>query len=947
MRVILLVLILAFGNLSAWAVGEQPDCPAFVISPEGERLGGQFVFNCFGVRGSDLNLTGAAGRIDGRLMTIDRRTCDCLQEAPTAVQAFNVGAQAASRQSVITRANEDGLEDYYDAWSNIEMMSNKLSSTRNGMMFQASILDPSRPVGLLTSRFNVSPMDNVINPALLTANQEISRRYPPRRDGNFTEDRMPSIQALQDTCMLNGASASCTPQPRESCISQRAFAAMSMIPSEPEFFEIARSLPERFDDDDWNYSKIFTELKNMRNDRRINLNKMIDGQVNPIRTRMMTLAGRIEFLNRNQLFKNLFQTSGPELSQSRRDLYRNLRESFSGMTCQNVGWSCAQEYVSSDRFSNLMSASRDIFANQTVIQRCNEVANLALTADLNGLVDRITARAPKMRYFNTSPRPDLPETSESTNGSGPIVVTALGGQMPECSGEIQNVEMLESCVRRFGTFCRNIELAAPAFTADSTDSIIDTGYPEYFRSQQGTSTPGRGDQSGQQNFCMQARFSSGTPPQQSDFLTFKTGHCVGARATTPECTQPGNPDLLRNFIQAFPNSRSENDEGVESFEVKESDQFVLAFLGNPKNNEIIRDLAPGEAEVGGQRFNSTEYNAGLADLVRRERVLKEEKTASIAREAESNLSPKTDAAIVVPQTLVRDTGSIGSVGTPTLSAQIPTRIQSLQGSPVLALDAAAVRGLAETKETEVREQTARLADIPRREAAATTDPERARLLAEAEELRRTIEQNRTTASDYRSRVIELEQAQRATADRGAFDSGARPTNFGTGSSEFQYQSVAPQSAASGNGSLGGGQSLASALGGVSGGNPGRVLPIRFDERETLRTPTGAVALIVAQDRVETSEDQSISGVLRSAVPINLDSVPADVYAGFESRSMATLNSYSALINRTPGQMIRLSVSLPGRPVITMLVMKGRNGQLLFQPVRTLASLNGVIDSATR
>ena len=961
MKVLLVFNILLMIAMSAFAQETAP-CVLTSVSPQALELGRSLNVSCFENRFNSYE-RGNSRHNENRRMIIERNVCSCLRASPVALPAFNVGAQSPNvgLAQVQARAESIGGTAYYDRLDQIYGFNQAFNTERSGMLFQASLLDPQQSPAELMQAFNLNQVDGPISQGITAANAEIQRRYPPGAPPN--EDRLPSLTQDLNFCVLSSTYGRCnqpSPARLESCMTPRAFAAMAQIPQDNEFYT-AIDNAQSFNPDEWNFETLQTQLEGLYNnvDLDINLNREDGPQARGAGYDLVNqLWAKIKFLNANPLYKNLFSTPRGTLTTQKNKLFFDIKRAYSGVSCtrdrEDLRPTCATAFASSDRFDVLTSETRNIFSDRDVMRQVVAVGQRRIEGMVANAVNEVGLRAPKAKLFNTS-EPlihTVPEIDEATGqtiiGTGGVVAPMLSMCYPAQIGT--NADILISCVERYGTFCRNLEENAGVFTGDfMRQKIITSSYPSNFNIERGERNQ---DESGVGSFCRRTR-SSGPPPtgQQMNFDDYLAQNCSGPAASTPICLPAGRPELLGRFLQAFPGTTQDNGTYNEDGEAG----FARAFLSNQKNRDIIKEL-PNDAIDAGTRPQTMadlerSFNAAAEYGQRRRNGVQSDGRSdnSTLATTETRIGPKTptlapreDLAGLRDNTLI----------TPTLSDQIPTAIPFIASSGATNLGIPEIRDLAVRKEAEVERDQTRLANLERERRAPQTPPtDLQRLQEEAAALTRTIEENRSEASDYRRRITELEQAPRTqdlTRGRDIAGGASASQSLGSGSQSFSFNAPVniPPTGGSGAGSVFGGVSLED-VGGLrsrgDGSLSGReLMDIRYNESSR------SGSIIVSADRPdsEAGTDRAVAGAAARATPVNISDLTPEEYNGFASGDAAVI---ARLQNRiTPGSTgqifwVNVRSTDPTQPVVRRVFIRGRNGELMLHsiPQARLATLSGL------
>jgi hypothetical protein len=304
MKVVLIIFVLTSLGVRAQEVSDEA-CRQFSVSPEAERLGGSLVLGCFAEREATYKLSRINRYHTARKMVIDRAACDCLRGSPISASGMEVGARRAATLETVLENAGGSFDAQVELDENIVDFNIELGAERNGMIFQASLLDPGTSPTELLSTYSLDGLNTHIETQTRNANAQLRSQHPRTIGTDSSENPVPEIQGEMNYCLLSTAHERCTEAP--SCISPRTEIAISQIPKSPLFYKHMQNAPAQFNPADWNYDELVREHDRLKSD------PSFDSFQGPLYERVYTLADKIQFLNANQLFKNLFSSTSESL----------------------------------------------------------------------------------------------------------------------------------------------------------------------------------------------------------------------------------------------------------------------------------------------------------------------------------------------------------------------------------------------------------------------------------------------------------------------------------------------------------------------------------------------------------------------------------------------------------------------------------------------------------
>lgn len=832
--------------------------------------------------------------------------------------------------------------------ANISRISGELSLARNGMLFQASLFRPGgqssdelvRSYNLRDGRFDAN-----FQSELREANNLL------RNSG--TEDR---FNADLDTSFLQ------TPQNFNSCATTRDLMNFAQVPSGGpgdfvfyENMQILARTNSQFNDGDWNYNSLVTHV------REYLARKYRDpDSISEEENRSAALYfSRMKFLNNNPLYKNLFMSSAttPAIMNAKTALFEKLKTAYNlpDTACSAANMdNCREAFVSQARLERLTQESAAIFADEIVMGEVQSVGEGAL----QGLLDE--AKRARERIAN------------------PFYFTPAGMET-NCRDLTQN---FAACVADYAQYCKSMDREIPRLRTDQ--SLMSPAFRRnaIIGDLNNVAMSSNSDVETSRNWlCERPRFNRTKTPASMEFSQYRESYCSTAtpERRTLDCN-PRNPNpLMFKFMTDYPGEMGNTDvTSIDDLHSPTRDYFEFI------RGRVVRDGLQRQP-IGSQVATGPAFDDGVdpAASIRQPTNLDRTNAINQVRSNTNNTAKsETERTGVVAEGSTGRTevaknvrpapepgtsrGGVqpGSYATyaPTLSPVMLARVPVPQGTPVEQL--ATYREQKVATETRIREIDTRRqvteAQIPA--ASGSQLSELQAMIQSLQTLRQTQQEN---ADELQARIASLEAAARnpqrsiagspdqsGSGDRSVVDAPGGPTPM--------FQSQAPLQ------SMGGGASTfpvgAGNVGGFGSASLGDVVSgagaagrrpvssvIRYDQ---LRSSSDGSIIVGTDRRVggsgSDSLDPRVMTEAESNPQLDLGTVSTEAYAGFESRDLNVLSLFADRIRGTQGDVVRISVAsqIPGRPRIEMIVVKN-NGRLLFQPLRTLAALNGAIDQSRR
>lgn len=350
----------------------------------------------------------------------------------------------------MSNLTEDPPASQVDVIANLSTEKQLLLDSRNGMMFQASLLsnDPA-DMTRLSQAFNQSwigsrDLRKSEGEAVIErARDQIQNRYRAAFGNGSTAPALQVPQASEG--LLNGS------EPVNSCVSMRDYMAYRQFPKDEEFYKELRATS--FEPDQWNFTSLMAQVTRQSRDE-----GLVDLESARTHQTLGPLIRRLDYLQRNPLVKNLFMSSDEDRTTKER-LFNIIKSNLGSVNencnsdvngCRNQAFAKAGEYqdglrrffddpgtrerlarslnvVGHDRFVNGLEAlPKKVFSSHKVVT----------TSDLHSIIPSISATMSAAR--DITPRFGASLGADQTNSPFSI---STGYRPPRVgSGLFQNLD---------------------------------------------------------------------------------------------------------------------------------------------------------------------------------------------------------------------------------------------------------------------------------------------------------------------------------------------------------------------------------------------------------------------------------------------------------------------------------------------------------------------------
>ncbi|MES2525685.1 MAG: hypothetical protein V4598_01305 [Bdellovibrionota bacterium] len=498
--------------------------------------------------------------------TNDLSICSCLDNDRTSLQGQEYQRAKTLNPSNWNSQTQSAMND------NVDRLNRVLEAEQNAMRFQASTL-PASDSGseFLSGAFSNYGVDVSSNLERIRADalRQYNELSDARAEGNVA---MAAIEIRPpDENLLTSR-----PNTPEQCIPMRTHMTGRQMPTEPAFFEDMASLPETYDQNQWNYETL--KARFLR-------------EAGPVRDLREALTKpeakktflRLQFLERNPLYKNLFSSDAPGATAQKQILWNKIRTAYGNRSATPEQKTAA--------FLNLRRDTGRFFTSSSEIVSMTQAG---ATANMNLLMAQIPRRVRSISVpFDPATTWDLSVTRNrlvgpigattiDINDPALISTTSFMGVSVGANGLFGETRSRRSMDREragnYASYCSRLTFASWQNQYTVLKELEDKLGAAY------SSEPWKNDEYANQNINMctsQRRPRTGTGT--SSFVDFRIAFCSAKQ--TAECDPANQPALVARYLNEYPLSASGDDDSLEI-------SAIMPFL---KGSEIIPTITPEAA----------------------------------------------------------------------------------------------------------------------------------------------------------------------------------------------------------------------------------------------------------------------------------------------------------------------------------------------------------------
>lgn len=887
------------------------------------------------------------------LLDADRAVCACLGESTNvAIKARMLSASIKGTP----QASEAAVKNFRD---NVGLAQKRLQDLQNGMMFQASILSESNRA--FTEAYSQGQMRKVLDPkqkqsggrlAVDKIGEQVSSSWVKARGHNlfsatFMNDVRQSKATVNDG-VANALNSLVLPPADKNlltetklaegqCVSAREYLAYKQIPSPKSTFYSALTSKE-YHPTDWNYNILQGQLKALETGSK--------DEVASRNSNIRQVRERMEFLNRNPMFKNFFMVS----LATNDEYYKsaNITDEEKAKIINNPGWTNLD--AKKQELFNIIKGLNPSDKNNVAAFR-QKATDFFIRPEV-GYLTNLEVQKSMYREFENLKNPinlmpaKLPSTQKELEAK--FAENTKYISPGECNKGGANVE---KCVDSYSAYCKLLndsevqmysnDTGAENLAADVTFENMDNFDPNISTNPDFKKFNDR--------ICNSRRLARapGANPSQT-FFEFKKNYCSKNKNAACLASSVGGNDKIRDeYFKSYGE--------LEQSPNKEDDrQIVENFDVTNKGMNTNKTMNLEEAEMVANSDSSPERSKNLLDRIGDFFTNKEEKK-------------EEDAVVAVPvsegsafSTFAKGMGNLASNmgGQPMIeetsnfvpaTAVVPTTTTVASEQRLSEDDKEKIRSQAEDEIAKSKKEIAAATSAAQKESLETRMKLMEELLAQKTEneakYQKLIDQlSKKNDEKLDAKVAEAVKAETQSNRRQAANTFQASNNF----DDFEDQrnrapaSVGDSGGYGTSGGTGGGNSSSSSSAGgakVSAGSRGNKAVANFNTAllEAQEAKTGKIqkssdgSIVVASD----SDSPALKSLSNAASGTDYSlSVTAADYAGFENQSVETLKRYQEKLisSMDSNQSVRVLVKSDKKEPLEFYVVKD-GGKLFFKPVR--------------
>lgn len=229
------------------------------------------------------------------------------------------------RNSMTNEANRALIQRRTNSLNrNIERLNNVIIAERNGMRVQGSSLPTTNETGSFLASYFTNRETFDINVSLSTTQDEVTKAYNKATRGDATTVRQPGMTPIRIPPPEPRLLTSNAPR-SPNCVSLRTFQTAGQFPRGDDFYAQMAS-ETSFVDSEWNYQTLRERLRSLARDSREPLvNRLTDVIEKPELNRIYE---KIQFLERNPLYKSLFSSPDAAATPFKRELWGKIKAAY-------------------------------------------------------------------------------------------------------------------------------------------------------------------------------------------------------------------------------------------------------------------------------------------------------------------------------------------------------------------------------------------------------------------------------------------------------------------------------------------------------------------------------------------------------------------------------------------------------------------------------------------
>ena len=891
--------------------------------------------------------------------------CECLDDHPRfKIKRSAINIKIQTTDAYIT------MRDYE---KNLDGISRRLASQRNGMMFQTSTLSENPNFAaeynsgkaaeelttMLSNTRGRGSLNNLRGQSVDAAKNALDLGFSAEDRENKRQINEGISEALKNFKV---------PEANENllkeevfaegqCISSREYLAFRQLPSDGEFYKFVST--HNFNEKDWDYSQLERELRDLTR-----------GTLEERRSRkdqILSIKSRMRFLNRNPMLKNLFAANknDNEAHYQNANFSREKKAIWDNHTAwTSLGSNKAKLFdlikgLSPDK--NCDMRKPECLSSASIQKKVqdyrNGLANLFSQKDVVEMT-KMEAEKDMFREVASIGSPDMfniPEKAQSLEDAERLFAQSRPNNVAPIHCEGMDVDV-EKCEISYGSFCKQVR-DAYRNASDEDGNMEDLGFNlglDYMDNFNPDIKTNASFKNFNDEICNSERMNQNTNPiSRSTFKDFSENYCR-TNASAPICREKSaeNTQALRTlFLDKFPSRPSDNPM-FEAVKITAFNQFI-------KNNEIpkidsnvVRNIVNARSEttrsqgnlISGESFINNPGRLSSSTPV----ITKPSKDLPSSTVASSS-SSTFESATVANDSFVNSALSSSVIAPQSFIEKVSQQEVTSED------DRERIRSMAEEEISRTKREAASATDQLQRDNLESRMKFMEQLLAQKTEneskyqqlidqLNKKLDNQASPQVANHKASTEAEEKKVNKAVSNSFNVDSETQNRAPANINENVTSYTTAGSTAGTASVSGSNGTKAMSGrGASSFNSAL---LEAQESKAGKVQKSADGSIVIASDANSPALQAMGSAANSVSDYSL-SVPAQDYAGFEAQNMETLKRYQEKLlgSMESNQPVRVFVKAANKEPLEFYVVKDGD-RLFFKPVRktgaTLEALKEVV-----
>lgn len=848
----------------------------------------------------------------------------------------------------------------------VSLQNARTKAFRNDLVFQASIIAPQVQSVYVRSRDTTVDTGDKINISIQEKRNDRIFRASPGADVVKLHEFFGVVDKKQKNPNYDENLFIKQDKKKGQCIESREYLAFNTIPKSDDFFNSLRSMnTENFNEKDWDFDELGATI-GLEKDK----------------SKREEIKARLRFLSRNPLIRNLFSVNKNDLAESgasperteevninpawaqlpsfKKDLFKIIKTLSPDMNCtQDSGRGCLDKISNSQKIAEYRKQLGVFFgANSNP-----HMADLLVWENERKIIKEMVD--PFYLKNNDSKWMNFPRSQRSLDQ---FLQSSEGLSTKGCYGFdiVKNHEVdpkkLNSCLNTFSKYCPFLQVAVSQNSSDNStkaESEFDESEENYAWVSDLEADIDKNDKMKDFNDAVcntKRKMDPNKKPagmRLSDSLTFNEFKIEYCKNKCPE-----NSSLLSEYLNMYPQLSDSSVDIDTEIEIK-------AFASYIKDNSAVKPIEKSDYnEMATTKVSTTDRVTSVSRSSERLRKLNEFADA-LAGVANSNGSTDSSSGGFFDSLK----NILPSFSTPESADNSASGYNSYQGvtATTAGTEAKATEisskmsdendeenelkeKLSDTQEqlrnakhqNEKQELKDRMAMLEQRlKDLKDKDKDKDEAIAKYQKMIDTIKNNST--ADNSQDDTNSARSKRAPGSAGE-DAAQTATNNKSQNNNQNNQVTGSSSATQNdNNSVSSNKAASTSFGSHSSAPSDRSKSNSLND--VLLAKYGIVVdgkengqVILGKDK-EPKDLMKLEVATKTGQGLELKNVSLDVYSGFESKNDETLKSYVKMVESMPAQVVKVSVSTPGRSQVLQFYAIKESGKVVFQPIRTASLKN--------